>query len=82
MLNPRIMTADQIRQRLLDTYNDAEVEVVDMTGTEDHYQVLIRTNAIKGMSRIHQHKTIMSVFDKELKSGEIHAFTLKTSTLE
>ena len=76
------MTAEEIKTRLIETYTDADVEVVDLTGTHDHYQVMIRTNALKGLSLINQHKTIMSVFDKELKSGEIHAFTLKTSTRE
>jgi stress-induced morphogen len=76
------MTPEQIKNRLLETYSDAHVEVTDLTGTLDHYQVVIRTNALKGMTRINQHKAVMSVFDQELKTGEIHAFTLKTSALE
>lgn len=74
------MKSEQIRERLLNTYQDAEVDVIDLTGTEDHYQVVIKTNAIKGMTRINQHKAIMAVFEAELKSGEIHAFTIKAST--
>lgn len=76
------MTAEQIKTRLLEAYSDAQVEVTDLTGTHDHYQVAIKTDALKNKTRIHQHKEIMAVFAQELKSGEIHAFTLKTSTLE
>lgn len=76
------MTAEQIKNRLELTYADALVDVVDLTGTEDHYQVSIQTNALKGLTLIKQHKLIMSVFENELKTGEIHAFTLKTGTRE
>ncbi len=82
VLDPQIMTTDGIKSRLVQTYADAKVEVIDLTGTRDHYQVTIKTNALNGLSRVQQHKAIMSVFDKELKSGEIHAFTIKISTLE
>ncbi len=82
MLNPRAMTSEEIKSRLLKTYTDAEVEVTDLTGTHDHYQVAIRTNALNSLTRINQHKAVMLVFDKELKSGEIHAFTLKISARE
>jgi stress-induced morphogen len=53
-----------------------------MTGTQDHYQIFIATSGLKGLSRINQHKSVMDVFDVELKSGEIHAMTIKTQVLE
>lgn len=74
------MTEEQIKKRLEDSFQGAEIEVFDMTGGQDHYQVSIKSSFFKGMSRIQQHKTVMAVFDKELKTGEIHAFTLKVET--
>ncbi len=74
------MTAEQIRSRLLETYRDAQVEVTDLTGTQDHWQVFIKSPAFVGLTRIRQHKAVMDVFASELKSGEIHAFTLKIET--
>lgn len=74
------MTPEQLKIRIEQTYGDAVVDVVDLTGTEDHYQVTVETASFKGLTRIQQHKAVMSIFDAELKSGEIHALTIKTMT--
>lgn len=72
------MTPEQVKARLEQAYPDGAVEVVDLTGTHDHYQVLIESKAFEGMSRIQQQRHVMAVFDAELKTGEVHALTIKT----
>lgn len=72
------MTPQQMKTRLEQAYPDGQVQVVDLTGTEDHYQVMITSNAFQGLSRIQQHKHVMNVFDAELKTGEVHALTIQT----
>ena len=71
------MTPEQIRTRLETAYPDGHVEVVDLTGTHDHYQVLIESKAFTGLSRLQQQRHVMNVFDAELKTGEVHALTIK-----
>ena len=73
------MTPDQMKTRLLAAYPDGSVDVVDLTGTHDHYQVAIVSRAFEGLSRIQAQRHVMSVFDAELKTGEVHALTIKTS---
>ncbi len=73
------MTADEIKQRLKTKYQNSKVEVVDLTGTHDHYQVVIQSTAFQGLSRIQSHRQIMDLFAPELKTGEIHAFTIVAS---
>lgn len=72
------MTAEQMKARLTQAYPDGNVQVVDMTGTSDHWMVQIESSAFKGMSRIQQQRHVMAVFDPELKTGEVHALTIKT----
>ena len=72
------MTPDQMKTRLEKAYPDGVVQVVDMTGTHDHYQVMIESTAFQGLSRIQQHKHVMDVFAAELKTGEVHALTIQT----
>ena len=72
------MTPDQMKSRLETAYPDGSVEVVDLTGTHDHYQVSIISKEFAGLSRIQQHKHVMNVFDAELKTGEVHALTIQT----
>jgi stress-induced morphogen len=72
------MTKEQMKQRLETAYPDGQVEVVDLTGTQDHWQVAIESSAFKGLSRIQQQRHVMNVFEAELKTGEVHALTIKT----
>lgn len=76
------MTPDQMEARLTKAYPDGAVQVVDLTGTHDHYQVMITSTAFKGLSRIQQHKHVMDVFAAELKTGEVHALTIQTKLPE
>ncbi len=73
------MKPEQMKKRLQEAYPDGSVEVVDLTGTNDHYQVAITSKAFQGLSRIDAHKHVMEVFAPELKTGEVHALTIKTT---
>ena len=73
------MTPEQMKSRLSHAYPDGQIEVVDLTGTQDHYQVSIESMAFEGMSRLQQQRHVMTVFDAELKTGEVHALTIKTT---
>ena len=74
------MSPEQVRARLLEHFPGASVEVQDLTGTEDHYQVWIKSSAFEGLSRIASHQKVMAALDAELKSGEVHALTIRTET--
>lgn len=76
------MTPDQINDRLKNAYPNSMVEVVDLTGTQDHYEVSVTSDAFKGLSRVQQHQHVMSVFAPELKTGEVHALSIKTKLKE
>lgn len=73
------MTPHEMEQRLLKAYPEARIEVTDLTGTQDHYQVSIVSAKFADMTRIAAHKAVMAVFDNELKSGEVHALTIRTA---
>lgn len=75
------MTTSEIEMRLKATYPESEVLVTDLTGTSDHFEVRIATAALKHLSRVAKHQAIMKVFDVELKSGELHALSIKTIDL-
>ncbi len=77
------MKIDQMKQRLIAAYPDAntdsEIRVTDLTGTSDHWEVEVKSAAFKGLSRIEQHQHVMKVFAPELKTGEVHALAIKTT---
>ena len=70
-----------MKQRLETTFPQSQVEVRDLTGTEDHYEVLVRSKVFSGLSRMEQHQKVMGAFSAELKTGEVHALSIKTEDL-
>ncbi len=56
---------------------DAHVEVLDMTGTADHLDIVIVSNAFTGKMLIQQHQMVMDLLKESLKT-DIHAVQLKT----
>ena len=68
---------DAIRSRILMALPDAQVEVTDLTGTEDHFQAVVVARAFDGKTRIEQHKLVYAALG-DLMDGPIHALALST----
>jgi stress-induced morphogen len=75
------MSPEQIKQRLQESFPSAgEIQVNDMTGTQDHYEVFVRAPDFAGLSRIEAHQKVMAAFGPELKTGEVHALSIRTQS--
>ncbi|MNK87223.1 BolA-like protein [compost metagenome] len=70
-----------MRERLLQNYPESKVEVYDLTGTQDHWEVYVESSKFAGLSRIQQHQHVMGCFGPELKTGEVHALSIKTKII-
>ena len=57
-------------------YEDLTVE-----GSEAKYEVQIVSNVFDGKSIIQRHKLIYALLDNYIKTGEIHALTIKAMTI-
>lgn len=75
------MKLEQMKQRLTENFPDGKIEVYDLTGGEDHWEVAIESSAFHGLTRIQQHQKVMACFAPELKTGEVHALSIKTKLL-
>jgi stress-induced morphogen len=76
------MTPDQLKARIETLAPHTTVEVKDLTGTHDHYQVMVVSPAFEGKIMIEQHKMIMGILKSEIDSNEVHALSMKTYTPE
>jgi stress-induced morphogen len=74
------MSPQDMKQRLELAFPTAEIEVNDLTGTQDHYDVYVKHPVFQGLSRIERHQKVMAAFAPELKTGEVHALTIRTQT--
>jgi len=72
------MTPDQVKAKIQTLAAGTDVEVMDLTGTQDHYQAIIISPAFEGKMMIEQHRMVMATLQKEIDSGEVHALTMKT----
>ncbi len=73
------MTVNELKMRLETLAPGTSVEVIDLTGTEDHYQASIVSPVFQGKLMIEQHRMVFRLVQAEIDSGELHALTLKTS---
>lgn len=71
------MTAEEIQERIKNAYPDSQVGVEDLTGSSNHWELQLHIPALVSASRQERHREIMSLFSKEIQSGEIHALSLK-----
>ena len=72
------MTPDQVKAKIQTLAVGTDVEVMDLTGTQDHYQAIIISPAFEGKMMMEQHRMVMATLQKEIDSGEVHALTMKT----
>lgn len=70
---------DQVVSRLRAAFPDADIQLEDLTGTKDHYQARIVSQAFVGKSPVAQHQLVYAALHEEMK-GPIHALALKTYT--
>jgi stress-induced morphogen len=61
---------------------DAHVEIVDRTGTMDHFNVTVRSRAFAGRTLIEQHQLVYGALRAALKDGRVHAVELRTLVSE
>ena len=71
------MSPDSVRRLLLVALPDADLELVDLTGTQDHYQARIVSQAFEGKTLIEQHQLVYRALGDAMH-GPIHALALKT----
>ncbi len=75
------MKPADIVARIRETLPDAQVELKDLTGTEDHWQATVVSAAFSGKTLIERHRLVMAALAVEMK-GPIHALTLDVKTPE
>lgn len=63
-----------------DSIPDARVFVTDLTGTQNHYSVLVVSAQFEGKLPIRQHRMVNAALADPLASGALHALQLKTLT--
>jgi len=72
-----MMDPNRIRTMLLEALPGADVEVKDLTGTQDHFQATIVAPQFSGKSLVEQHQMVYRALGDSMKQ-DIHALALTT----
>ena len=75
------MIENKIKKILTKKIKDSKIFIQDMTGNDDHFNVIIISKKFQGLSLIERHKIIYNILEP-MVTKEIHALQLKTITRE
>ncbi|TAF09618.1 MAG: BolA family transcriptional regulator [Nostocales cyanobacterium] len=75
-----MITPQQVEQMIKAELPDAQVQVQDMTGGGDHYQVTVVSSQFAGKGLVQQHQLVYGALRQAMSTEAIHALALKTST--
>jgi stress-induced morphogen len=72
-----MMDTETIRERICANIPDASVEVDDLTGTHDHFQVRVTSPIFRGKSIVEQHRLVYGALGDAMHA-DIHALVVRT----
>lgn len=75
-----MISPEQVATMIKTAIPDAQVQVQDLTGGGDHYQVTVVSSAFEGKRLIQQHQLVYGAVQQAMSTEAIHALALKTYT--
>lgn len=75
----KLLTPEQVKALVEHSIPNAHVFVTDLTGTRDHYKVVVVSAAFEGKMLIERHQMVNEALKEPLK-GPIHALTIEAYT--
>ena len=75
-----MMTFEDLSTYIQRSLGDAEVSVMDRTGTMDHFTVKVISDAFKDKNLLDRHRMIYQALDEPMKDGRIHALEIQAKT--
>ena len=68
---------EEIEKLIKDSIPDAQIEIKDLAGDENHYAATIKSKIFNGKSKIEQHKLVYKALKGKM-GNELHALALNT----
>ena len=68
---------EEIKNLIKESIPDAEINIEDLAGDENHYSATIKSKVFAGKSKIEQHKLVYKALKGKM-GHELHALALNT----
>jgi len=77
-----LSVGEVVIERLKEAFPDARMKLTDTTGTDDHWELRIATDAFQGLSRVKQHQAVYKPLRDLIDSNRVHALKITSTTLD
>ncbi len=71
------MKVDEIKNLILKSIPDAEIEIKDLAGDNNHYAAKVKSKIFDGKTKVQQHKLVYDALEGRM-GGVLHALSLTT----
>ena len=68
---------EEIHKLLKEGFPDADIEINDLAGDDNHYAAKIKSSKFKGKTRVQQHQMVYASLKGKM-GNELHALALNT----
>jgi stress-induced morphogen len=72
------MKGSEIEAMIREAFPDAEIEMRDLAGDDNHWAATVKSAAFKGKSRVAQHQMVYAALKGNM-GGVLHALQLTTA---
>jgi stress-induced morphogen len=72
------MPAAEIRRMIQQSLPDAEIEITDLAGDDNHFAAVVVSSAFAGKSKLQQHQLVYAALGGHM-GGALHALQLTTA---
>ena len=72
------MPAEEITTMIKDAIPDAQIELTDLAGDNDHWSATIVSESFRGKPKVRQHQMVYAALKGKM-GGDLHALALTTS---
>ncbi len=73
------ISKEELESRIKTSFPDAEIEIKDLAGDNDHFEARIASAQFSGVPLVKQHKMVMDALGS-IVGNELHALSIKTKT--
>jgi len=70
---------EELLSLINDKFPNAEIELIDLAGDDNHYELRIADGCFDGLSKVKQHQAVYQALGS-IVGNELHALALKTNT--
>ena len=71
------LTMNEIKELIVSSIPDADVQLQDLAGDNNHFSATITSSKFKGLTKIEQHKLVYKSLKGKM-GNELHALALNT----